>query len=111
MMDVPTTEPDRSASGAAASAAPPLKPLVVLVVGMAGSGKTSFMQRMNAHLHAAGAPPYVINLDPAVTNLPYGANIDIRDTVNYKEVRERSGRLRAAPTFAFAAHAVVFLLR
>jgi hypothetical protein len=25
-------------------------------------------------------------MDPAVRQLPYGANIDIRDTVNYKEV-------------------------
>lgn len=28
----------------------------------------------------------MLNLDPAVTNLPYAANIDIRDTVNYKNV-------------------------
>ena len=29
---------------------------------------------------------YVVNLDPAVSNLPYVANIDIRDTVDYKGV-------------------------
>ena len=28
----------------------------------------------------------VVNLDPAVFHMPYEANIDIRDTVNYKEV-------------------------
>lgn len=49
--------------------------------GMAGSGKTTLMQRMAAHLNHAGKPAYVLNLDPAVTNVPYGANIDIRDTV------------------------------
>lgn len=32
---------------------------------------------------------YAINLDPAVSGLPYGANIDIRDTVNYKEVMKQ----------------------
>lgn len=32
---------------------------------------------------------YVINLDPAVTKVPYKANIDIRDTVNYKEVMKQ----------------------
>ena len=49
--------------------------------GMAGSGKTTLMQRMAAHLSDAGTPAYVLNLDPAVMTVPYGANIDIRDTV------------------------------
>jgi ABC-type molybdenum transport system ATPase subunit/photorepair protein PhrA len=48
---------------------------------MAGSGKTTLIQRLSAHLHQRGEPGYVINLDPAVSKLPYGANIDIRDTV------------------------------
>lgn len=56
---------------------------------MAGSGKTTFLQRLNAHLHAQKQPGYIINLDPAVTHVPYGANVDIRDTVNYKNVRGR----------------------
>ncbi|CAG8459815.1 13847_t:CDS:2 [Funneliformis caledonium] len=56
---------------------------------MAGSGKTTFMQRINAHLHSIKKPPYVINLDPAVTHLPFTANIDIRDTINYKEVMKQ----------------------
>ena len=30
--------------------------------------------------------PYIINLDPAVTHVPYSPNIDIRDTVKYKNV-------------------------
>ncbi|RUS17459.1 hypothetical protein BC938DRAFT_476257 [Jimgerdemannia flammicorona] len=69
--------------------APENLPTVVVVIGMAGSGKTTFMQRLNAHLHAKQTPPYVINLDPAVTALPFTANIDIRDTVNYKEVMKQ----------------------
>jgi len=44
------------------------------------------MQRINAHLHAQKDPPYVMNLDPAVLNVPFTPNIDIRDSVNYKEV-------------------------
>lgn len=44
------------------------------------------MQRINAHLHAQKTPPYVINLDPAVRYVPFDSNIDIRDSVNYKEV-------------------------
>lgn len=30
-----------------------------------------------------------MNLDPAVMTLPYAANIDIRDTVKYKEVMKQ----------------------
>ena len=53
---------------------------------MAGSGKTSLIQRLNSHLHAKKTSPYIINLDPAVTHVPYSPNIDIRDTVKYKNV-------------------------
>lgn len=47
------------------------------------------MQRINAHLHGQREPPYVINLDPAVLNVPFESNIDIRDSVNYKEVMKQ----------------------
>uniref|UniRef100_A0A8B9NRG3 GPN-loop GTPase n=1 Tax=Accipiter nisus TaxID=211598 RepID=A0A8B9NRG3_9AVES len=59
-------------------------PCCVLVLGMAGSGKATF--RLAAHLHEQRCPPYVISLDPAVHDLPFPANIDIRDPVKYKEV-------------------------
>lgn len=61
----------------------------ILVLGMAGSGKTTFVQRLTAHLHAKSTPPYVINLDPAVYEVNYPVNIDIRDTVKYKEVMKQ----------------------
>lgn len=51
-----------------------------------GSGKTTFLHRLVCHSHASNIRGYVINLDPAVMTLPVGANIDIRDTVKYKEV-------------------------
>jgi GTPase SAR1 family protein len=53
------------------------------------------MQRINAHLHtqsqesATQQPPYVLNLDPAVRSVPFESNIDIRDSVNYKEVMKQ----------------------
>jgi GTPase SAR1 family protein len=47
------------------------------------------MQRINSHLHAQKDPPYVINLDPAVHTVPFDSNIDIRDSVNYKEVMKQ----------------------
>ncbi|KAL2043461.1 hypothetical protein N7G274_003768 [Stereocaulon virgatum] len=61
-------------------------PVAIVCVGMAGSGKTTFMQRINSYLHSKREPPYVINLDPAVRNIPFESNIDIRDSLNYKEV-------------------------
>ncbi|XP_017282583.1 GPN-loop GTPase 1 [Kryptolebias marmoratus] len=66
-------------------------PVCLIVLGMAGSGKTTFVQRLTAHLHSLKSPPYVINLDPAVHEIPFPANIDIRDTVNYKEVMKQYG--------------------
>ncbi|CAJ0756435.1 8124_t:CDS:10 [Entrophospora sp. SA101] len=65
------------------------QPTILLCIGMAGSGKTTLMQRLNAYLHSIKKSPYIINLDPAVTQLPFAANIDIRDTVNYKEVMKQ----------------------
>ena len=44
------------------------------------------MQRINSYLHSKREPPYVINLDPAVRTVPYDSNIDIRDSLDYKEV-------------------------
>ncbi|EGD81492.1 XPA binding protein 1 [Salpingoeca rosetta] len=138
----------------------------IICIGMAGSGKTSLVQRINAYLHQRHAgrqcssatsapgteakqaastaqadttaeapthaeatteaetvdttaeamdttasteapsgeasttpaaatadrtPCYVLNLDPAVYQLPYEANIDIRETINYKAVMKDYG--------------------
>ena len=72
------------------------QPVNIIVLGMAGSGKTTFVQRLVSHLHTkklkepeSNKAPYVINLDPACLEVPYPANVDIRDTVNYKEVMKQ----------------------
>jgi GTPase SAR1 family protein len=92
-----STAPD--ASTAPASSAP----VSIVCVGMAGSGKTTFMQRLVSHLYThpdptqaepsvskiPPPPPYIINLDPAVHHVPFTPNIDIRDSVNYKEVMKQ----------------------
>ncbi|CCH41002.1 GTPase [Wickerhamomyces ciferrii] len=57
-----------------------MAPQTVLCIGMAG--------KLNSHLYSKETPPYVINLDPAVLKVPFGANIDIRDSVKYKKVME-----------------------
>ncbi|KAH9475258.1 GPN-loop GTPase 1 [Psilocybe cubensis] len=67
------------------------KPVAIITIGMAGAGKSTFVQRLNSYLHSRDppAPPYILNLDPAVTYVPYEPNIDIRDTVNYQEVMKQ----------------------
>jgi GPN-loop GTPase len=44
------------------------------------------MHRINLSMQVSGKRAYYINLDPAVRTVPFAANIDIKDTVNYKEV-------------------------
>jgi GTPase SAR1 family protein len=67
------------------------KPTVIITIGMAGAGKSTFVQRINSYLHSqdGARPPYILNLDPAVTQVPFDPNIDIRDTVNYQEVMKQ----------------------
>jgi len=83
-----------AASVEAAASATASKPTCVIVRGMAGSGKTTFVQRLAYDLHTAasngsGKTPYLVNLDPACLETPFPASIDIRDTVNYKEVMKQ----------------------
>ncbi|KAJ7173708.1 hypothetical protein C8R46DRAFT_1083731 [Mycena filopes] len=77
------------ASAAAGPSKP--KPIAIITIGMAGAGKSTFVQRINSYLHSLDPPkpPYILNLDPAVTRVPFEANIDIRDTVNYQEVMKQ----------------------
>ncbi|CCE28441.1 hypothetical protein E4U22_002388 [Claviceps purpurea] len=106
-----------AASGEAASTGDAAsRPVAIVCVGMAGSGKTTFMQRINAHLHSQKQPPYVINLDPAVLTVPFDSNIDIRDSVNYEEVMKQynlgpnGGILTSLNLFATKVDQVVSLL-
>lgn len=63
---------------------------------MAGSGKTTFVQRLASHISATGKTGYLLNLDPAVAKVPYNSNVDIRDTVRDGS-REQGHRFRAIP--------------
>ncbi|TFK68930.1 XPA-binding protein 1 [Pluteus cervinus] len=70
---------------------PKKKPITIITIGMAGAGKSTFVQRINSYLHSLQPPrpPYILNLDPAVASVPFETNIDIRDTVNYHEVMKQ----------------------
>lgn len=92
-----------------------LSPVCVIVVGMAGSGKTTLMAQLQRSLEAVSTSQaqdedmssdkkpaakeqglskkqktgYCVNLDPATLLVPFGASIDIRDTVDYKQVMQQ----------------------
>ncbi|PYH99080.1 putative ATP binding protein [Aspergillus ellipticus CBS 707.79] len=91
-------------------------PVAVVCVGMAGSGKTTFMQRINSHLHSKKTVPYVLNLDPAVYSVPFESNIDIRDSINYREVMKQynlgpnGGILTSLNLFATKVDQIIALL-
>jgi len=67
------------------------KPVNFIVMGMAGSGNTTFVKRLVSHLQMKGKRHYSINLDPAIHELQFPANIDIRDSVNYKSIMKKYG--------------------
>ncbi|PWN52845.1 hypothetical protein IE53DRAFT_384698 [Violaceomyces palustris] len=88
----------------------------IIVIGMAGSGKSTFASSLSSYQQrraaaaeaksgshgqpnqdgadsvddvANPAAPYMVNLDPAVGTLGYEPNVDIRDTVDYSRVMEQ----------------------
>ena len=63
-----------------------MKTINLIVLGMAGSGKTTFVQKLEEEIANKDKESYIINLDPAVMDTLYEPNLDIRDTVKYKEV-------------------------
>ena len=52
-----------------------LRSKILYFLGMAGSGKTTFVQRLTSDLHAAKKPPYVVNLDPACLEVSFSVFI------------------------------------
>ena len=63
-----------------------MKTINLIVLGMAGSGKTTFVEKLEEEIANKDKESYIINLDPAVLDTLYEPNLDIRDTVKYKEV-------------------------
>jgi len=60
--------------------------MVLIVMGMAGSGKTTFVQHLVTYMKEQGKRTYNVNLDPAVLAVNFPCHIDIRDSVKYKQV-------------------------
>lgn len=50
------------------------KPVCLIVLGMAGSGKTTFVKKLAQNSYK-NKLPYLINLDPACKEVPYPVHI------------------------------------
>lgn len=74
--DAATVNADHKSSG----------PVVTILIGMAGSGKTTLFHRLHYDAQEKGRRCYFINLDPAVLEVPIEPQIDIRDTIDYKGI-------------------------
>jgi GTPase SAR1 family protein len=65
-----------------------MDPIFLYFVGAAGSGKSSMTQSFKVWMDKMGYSASVINLDPGVENLPYPADIDVREWFNLVEIMQ-----------------------
>lgn len=63
-------------------------PFGQLVIGPAGSGKTTYCNGMQQYLTLLGRKTVVVNLDPANDAVPYECAVDISELVSLQEVQE-----------------------
>lgn len=68
-----------------------IKNLVIILLGPAGSGKTTLTYALGKWLNENGVNVSFVNLDPGVEVLPYKPNVDIRDYVTIKELMVKEG--------------------
>lgn len=60
----------------------------VLVMGPAGSGKTTFCSSLMTHINSVGRRAFYVNLDPAAQEFAWEPTIDIRDLISLEDVME-----------------------
>ncbi|KAH8738608.1 MinD type ATpase [Cryptosporidium ryanae] len=61
-----------------------------LVVGPAGSGKSTYCSIIQKHCEIIGRTCHVVNLDPAADNFNYLCQLDIRDLISLDDVMEET---------------------
>eukprot|EP00271_Cylindrocystis_brebissonii_P007643 TRINITY_DN21209_c0_g2_i1.p1 TRINITY_DN21209_c0_g2~~TRINITY_DN21209_c0_g2_i1.p1 ORF type:complete len:287 (-),score=61.37 TRINITY_DN21209_c0_g2_i1:549-1409(-) len=59
-----------------------------LVIGPAGSGKSTYCSTLHQHCESIGRTLHIVNLDPAAEHFDYPVSIDIRDLVSLSDVME-----------------------
>mmetsp|Transcript_4409 Transcript_4409/g.8325 ORF Transcript_4409/g.8325 Transcript_4409/m.8325 type:complete len:291 (+) Transcript_4409:150-1022(+) len=59
-----------------------------LVIGPAGSGKSTYCKEIQEHCAATGRTVHVVNLDPAADAFKYQVSLDVRDLISLEDVME-----------------------
>ena len=59
-----------------------------LVIGPAGTGKSTFCKTMHEHCEAKSRMLHIVNLDPAAEHFEYPVSLDIRDLITLDDVSE-----------------------
>ncbi|CAI0459460.1 unnamed protein product [Linum tenue] len=62
-----------------------------LVIGPAGSGKSTYCSSLHQHCETLGRSIHIVNLDPAAENFDYPVAVDIRELINLEDVMEEFG--------------------
>ncbi|KAG0152545.1 hypothetical protein CROQUDRAFT_55919 [Cronartium quercuum f. sp. fusiforme G11] len=57
-----------------------------VIIGPPGSGKTTYCWGLQQYFKAIGRSAVIINLDPAVSEIPYEASIDVRELIDLQDV-------------------------
>ncbi len=63
----------------------------IYFVGTAGSGKTALTHSFQLWIGDQGYDAITVNLDPGAEQIPYAADVDVRDWISLAEVMDRYG--------------------
>ncbi|AIB09801.1 ATP/GTP binding protein (nucleomorph) [Lotharella oceanica] len=68
---------------------PPVISSALLFIGPGGSGKTSIIHSIHRIFIKKNLSHFLVNLDPSNKFLPFVANLDIRDTINFEYIKNK----------------------
>ncbi|MEM0505930.1 MAG: ATP/GTP-binding protein [Thermosphaera sp.] len=66
-------------------------PYYIIVLGTAGSGKTTLTGMLMNYLDSHQLHASIVNLDPAVEELPYEPDVDVREWIDAREIMVKQG--------------------